>query len=265
MNKMVVVPNSAYVLELKNLTKVYGQTRALNGVSFSASPGQIVGLVGPNGSGKSTLIRIVTGLTEATSGEVSIAGFPAGARDARRLVALAPDNPSGFDQLTIREFAQLLSVLYEHPPRFWDRFNSLLSAFELDRVPASVSLGGLSNGMRRQVAISAAIAGARHLLVIDEATAALDLEAVITLRVALKLGARSGLTILFASQDLHFAETLADRLVLLVRGNAQAIGTLNELRTAYGVAGDGSLETVFVRAAGYRRDNEQLYQAFSDG
>jgi ABC-2 type transport system ATP-binding protein len=233
-------------LALEAVTKSYGRVQALRRVTLTAEAGSVVGLVGPNGSGKTTALRVVVGLVRPDAGRVLVNGVTQGSRAARSCVAFVPDEPTGLDELTISEFVGLCAALYEAGPPAVMRARRLLTAFDIADC-SDVHLGALSHGRRRLAAMVAAFALARPLVVIDEATAALDPEAVLVLRETLPALAAEGAAVLLATQDLHFAETVCDRLFLLSSGSVVAAGAMSELRVAY----DGdSLGTIFLRALG---------------
>lgn len=234
------------VLDAQGLVKRYGGLTALDDVDLRVEPGQVVGLVGPNGSGKTTLLHAVAGLTPTDAGQALVAGAAAGSRQARARVALVPDDPTGFDELTVAELVRLSHALWRAGPAARERAALLLDAFGLAR-RADVRLGALSRGLRRQAATAAALSLATPLVLVDEATATLDPEAIVVLREALAALAARGSGVLLASQDLHFAEGACDELVLLRRGRVLERGTPVALRERHDAS---SLEGVFLRALG---------------
>jgi ABC-2 type transport system ATP-binding protein len=228
------------------LVKRYDGVVALGGVDLRVPRGRVVGLVGPNGSGKTTLLHAVAGLTRLDGGFARVAGAPAGGRDARSRLALVPDEPAGFDELTVAELVSLVHALWRAGPEAGRRAALLLEAFGL-AARANDRLGALSRGLRRQAAAVAAFSLAPPLVLVDEATATLDPEAVVVLREAVSALARRGSGVLLATQDLHFAQSACDDLVLLQRGHVVERGTPEELLRRHGTA---SLEGVFLAAVG---------------
>ena len=234
-----------------DLSQTFGSVQALAEVTFAASAGEVVGLVGPNGCGKSTTLRLICGLTDVRRGAVTVAGLPAGSLAARARLAFVPDTPTGFDELTVSEYCALYASMFQASPAYGGKVSVLLTAFGLEgRLRAR--LGTLSTGMRRQVSISAALALGTEVVVVDEAAATLDPEAVIVLREALRAVARRGATVLLATQDLHFAQTACDRLVLLHRGRLLDQGSFAELRERHVPSRSAAtdLEDVFLAALG---------------
>jgi ABC-2 type transport system ATP-binding protein len=246
--------NSIEPLAAAGVRKSFGPACAVDGLDLTVRAGRIAGLVGPNGSGKSTTLRIVAGLLAADEGRLAVAGAPAGSRAARAATGYVPDEPTGLDELTLSEFLRLAAALYGGPPGFAARSAALLAAFGLEE-RVNARLGSLSHGLRRAAAMTAAFALAPALVVVDEATAALDPEAVVTLRRALQALAARGSGILLATQDLAFAEVVCDEVSLLSRGRLLAHGSPAELRGSFGAA---TLEDVFLNALGRPRGLDEL-------
>jgi ABC-2 type transport system ATP-binding protein len=233
-------------LVVRGLTVAYGAIRAVDALDLDVDAGVVVGLVGPNGCGKTTTLRAVLGLVETVGGRMSVERFPAGTLAARARTAWVPDEPAGLEELTVAEHLQLVRALWRADDGFTLRAELLASVFALDARLRS-PLGSLSHGQRRLVTVVAAVALARPLLMLDEATAALDPEAVIALRELLRRVAGRGAGVLLATQDLHFAETVCDRVTLLSAGRVAVEGPVDELRSRHHAR---SLEEVFVAALG---------------
>jgi ABC-2 type transport system ATP-binding protein len=157
-----------------------------------------------------------------------------------------PDEPSGLDELSVAELLQLTASLWRAGPDYARRAELLLGVFGL-RERARSQLVSLSHGQRRLASVVAAAALDRPLLLVDEATAALDPEAVIALREVVRVAAERGAGVVVATQDLHFAELVCDRVTLLSAGRVVADGTIAELRRLHSAA---TLEGVFVAALG---------------
>jgi ABC-2 type transport system ATP-binding protein len=233
-------------LVVRGLRVVYGASAAVDELDLTVEPGSVVGLVGPNGCGKTTTLRAVRGLVEPDAGTVAVEGLRAGTLRARALVASVPDEPGGFDELSVAELLQLTSSLWRAGNDYARRAELLLGVFGL-RDRARSQLGSLSHGQRRLASVVAAVALDRPLLLVDEATAALDPEAVIALREVVRVAAERGAGVVVATQDLHFAELVCDRVTLLSAGRVVADGTIAELRRLHSAA---TLEGVFVAALG---------------
>lgn len=233
-------------LSCTGLVKRYGRTAAVDGVDLEVRRGSVVGLVGPNGSGKTTALRLCVGLERPDRGFILVDGEPQGSPSARARAAFVPDEPDGLDELTVAEYVSLVRALYRAPAAYDVRARALLAAFRLD-ARTRAQLGSLSHGMRRAVSIVAALALAPPLVVVDEAAAALDPEAAVVFREALRASAGRGSGALVATQELHFAERVCDRVVLLCAGRVVASGDVASVVRRHGAS---SLEEAFVAAIG---------------
>jgi ABC-2 type transport system ATP-binding protein len=236
----------------------YGRVPALAGVDLTVAPGVVSGLVGPNGSGKTTALHVAAGLITPRAGTAIVCGFPAGSQDARRRVALVPDEPAGFDELTPEEYLGLVRSL-------WGcrgigesrRAATLIESFGLARhLPKR--LAELSRGLRRRVAIVGALQLALPMTLIDEAAAALDPEAVVALRAAVAALAERGGSVLLATQDLWFAQRACLTVTLLDSGRAVAAGPPADLCRDHG---GETLEDVLLDVLGERNLGEAVRDA----
>ena len=229
----------------RSLRRSFGEVVALDGLDLCVRAGTVVGLVGPNGCGKTTALEAIAGLTRLDAGAALIAGARVGSIASRRRLALVPDEPAGFEELTVDEHTRLVHALHRAGDDAHRRAEALLCSFGLDR-RRQTPVGALSRGLRRQAAIVAGLSLAKPLTLVDEATAALDPEAVVVLRATLAALADRGCGILVATQDLAFAETVCDEIVLVASGRLVAAGLVSEL------VGDGgtTLEDVFLDAVG---------------
>jgi iron complex transport system ATP-binding protein len=235
-------------LRVENLSAAYGRAVVLRDVSLTATAGQVLGLIGPNGAGKSTLLRAISGTLAPTAGRIRLGDtdlvrLPAAER--ARLVAAVPQGanlPEGF-----RVAEVVLMGRAPHLPRFGgesarDHAIAYQAMLQTATWPlADRWIGELSGGERQRVLIARALAQQPQLLLLDEATAQLDLKhQTATLDTARRL-ARSGLTVVAALHDLNLAALYADRLALLHRGallicdTPEHVLTTDWLRQAYDV------------------------------
>lgn len=241
-------------LVVRGLTRHFGAVTALDGLHLRVAAGSVVGLVGPNGSGKTTALHVVAGLLAPHAGLVEVAGHPAGSLAARRAVSLVPDDPAGLDELTVSEHVSLVAALHRAGEDAARRAVALRDAFLLG--PRwSTRLGTLSRGLRRQASVVAALALDTPLVLVDEATAALDPEAVVVLREAIGARARRGAGVLLATQDLTFADLVCDEVVFLARGRCVGAGPPAVLRAAHGAP---NLELALLAATGDRQLEERV-------
>ncbi|BDG10451.1 ABC transporter ATP-binding protein [Anaeromyxobacter paludicola] len=226
------------LIEVRQASFRYGDALALDRVSFTARAGELVGLVGPNGAGKSTLVRLVAGLAAPHEGSVRLAGLDpsrAARREVARVCALVPQEPPVHWPFTVRE-----AVMMGRAPRqnFFAAAGPLdrgavegaLQACELLHL-ADRRLDALSGGERRRVFFARALAQEPRVLLLDEATAFLDLaHQVAAMRMA-EVAARAGLCVVAVLHDLNLAAASCDRLVVLSRGRVVAEGAPREVLT----------------------------------
>lgn len=217
-----------HVIATKNLTKHFGATRALDGLDLRVAAGEVHGFLGPNGAGKSTAIRILLGLLQKTSGEVSLLGRDPW-RDAVELhkqLAYVPGDVSLWPNLTGGEAIDLL-VRLRHDGVNAKRRTELLERFELD---PTKKFRTYSKGNRQKVALVAALASDVDLYILDEPTSGLDPLMEAMFQHTIQELKATGKTVLLSSHILAEAEALCDRITIIREGRAVESGTLAELR-----------------------------------
>lgn len=231
---------------MRNLTKRYNRIPAVDSVSFTIRPGEILGYLGPNGAGKSTTVKVLIGLIEPTHGEILFRG-----RDVRedwpgflRSVGYVPEEPHLYPQLSGLEYLQLVgrlrglkrSVL---EPRM-DAMFRLFSLWEDRYTP----LASYSKGMRQKVLLSAALLHNPELLILDEPFSGLDVNAAIMLRALIRALADEGKMILYSSHVLEVVEKVCSSVIILRKGKVVAHDAVERLRDLMNQA---SLEGVFTQ------------------
>lgn len=236
------------MFEARRLTKRYPRLTALNEVSFHIAPGEILGYLGPNGSGKSTTIKIITGLIDASSGEVFLHGRNADDDPAafRARLGYVPEEPHLYTHLNAPEYLRLVGRLRGLPPQPLETtIEVLLQLLDLEYAAHGV-MTSFSKGMRQRVLIAAALIHDPDLLILDEPFSGLDVNASLLLRALLVALARRGKMILLSSHQMQVVETLCHRVVILHQGRIVADGTPRELQSAR----SQSLEDVFALVTG---------------
>jgi len=234
------------MLEVRNLTKQYNRIPAVDGVSFTIQPGEILGYLGPNGAGKSTTVKVLIGLIDPTKGQIFFKG-----RDVRadwpgflRQVGYVPEEPHLYPQLSGREYLQLTGRLRGIPRSVLEpRMDQMFRLFSLwdDR---HSRLASYSKGMRQKVLISAALLGDPELLILDEPFSGLDVNAAIVLRTLIRALADEGKMILYSSHVLEVVEKICSTVLILRKGKAVAHDRVERLR---GLMSQASLEGVFTQ------------------
>ncbi len=234
------------MIEVSNLVKRYGRFAAVDGVSFSVAPGEVVTLLGPNGAGKSTTIKAITGLIRPTKGDVTLAGFDIARRgvDAKAQLGYVPDRPYLYQKLTGRELLRFQGRLRK-VERSDEKAQNWLEFFQLADF-ANELIETYSHGMRQKLTFIAALLHQPQVLVIDEPMVGLDPRAVRQVKDLVRDYANEGHTVLLTTHSMATAEELADRVLLLNRGQVAATGTMHDLQEMVG-SDQADLEDIFLR------------------
>jgi ABC-2 type transport system ATP-binding protein len=234
-------------LRATHLRKVYHSVTALDDVSFTVNPGEIVGLLGPNGAGKTTTINMVLGVLAATTGSVEIDGIDISKYRARALArtnfaavyATLPGN------LTVVENLRFFGLLYGIA-RLRLRVEELLDEFDLNHL-RHAKCGVLSSGEQTRAALAKALLNRPQLLLLDEPTASLDPSAAQLIRAKIKsLATQDRCGILWTSHNMNEVEEVCDRVLFLSRGKVLLEGNPRTLPHEHGSA---TLEDLFIRVA----------------
>ncbi|MFC7639131.1 ABC transporter ATP-binding protein [Streptomyces thermogriseus] len=206
-------------IDLEDLTKEYGSTRAVDRLTCTVEPGRVTGFLGPNGAGKSTTMRLVLGLDHPTSGTATIGGRPyATLREPLRTVGALLDAQAAHGSRTARDHLRFLAVSNRIPAR---RVDEVLEETGLAAV-ARRRIRTFSLGMRQRLGIAAALLGDPPVLILDEPVNGLDPEGIVWIRDLLRRLAREGRTVLVSSHLMNETAVLADHLVVLGRGRLLA-------------------------------------------
>lgn len=224
------------ILKIENVSFSYGRVRAVNRLSIRVPPGIVVGLIGPNGSGKSTTLRLGAGLLRPDEGRIVWRGCDPNEVSIRTksMLAYAPDVPTGFDHLTVREYVRFYAALQGSGSEYIERAERVASLWRLDGF-RNRYLGELNHGNRRKVAIVTAAALLRPVTFIDEAINGLDPETVLSLESLVHEIRVRGCSFLIATQNVDFAERLCDTVYLIVDGSVLAKGSPSQLTSDYQV------------------------------
>ena len=241
------MPPATPILEADRLVKVFGDSTALDGLSFTVAPGESLGLLGVNGAGKTTAMNLLLGLTTPTSGMVRIFGLDLWKHriEILRQVNFSsaytslPSNLLVWQNLTV--FARLYRV-----PRPRQRIDALLELLDITHLRKSVT-GTLSAGESTRVNLAKALLNEPRLLLLDEPTASLDPDIADRVRKLLRrLQKENGLSILYTSHNMRDIEEVCDRLVFLHGGKVLAEGTPGEVQARFNCT---SLEDFFIGVA----------------
>ena len=243
-------------VELAALGKRFGDVAAVEGVSLAVAPGEVFGLLGPNGAGKTTLLRMACGLLAPSSGRVMVCGVDVW-RDplrAKRLLGYLDEEPLLYPNLSGREFLDLVGDLYS-VPRGGERerrIARLLAVLELEDKQHEL-IAGYSHGMRNKIGLAALLLYEPRVLLLDEPTNGLDPRSARRVRDLLRELADHGVAVVLSTHILEIAQALCDRIAIVDRGRAVAVGTVDELRAHAGSA-HASLEDLFLELTGGPED-----------
>jgi ABC-2 type transport system ATP-binding protein len=235
------------MIELKNLTKRYGNTLAVNNLNLSVSKGEIYGFIGPNGAGKTTTIRIMGGVLAPTEGIVVIDGINMAAdpESVKRRIGFIPDRPFIYEKLTGMEFMRFSADLYGVDERlFVDKAQALLKKFAIFNW-ANELIESYSHGMKQRLIISSALLHDPTVIIVDEPMVGLDPAAIKMVKNMFRELSRGGMTIFMSTHTLAVAEDICDRIGIIHRGSLIATGTTGDLKRDAG-AKEADLEEVFL-------------------
>lgn len=220
-------------IEVTELSKQWGQTKAVNGISFNIEEGEVFGFLGPNGAGKTTTIKMLVGLAKPTGGTAKVAGYDVveKPRMVKKHIGVVPEQSNLYDELTVYENLRFVSKLYHIPSTKIDqRINELLETFKLKEYTAR-RFRKLSKGLKRRTVLAAALLHEPEIVFMDEPTSGLDVLSARSLRDLISGLADSGVTIFLTTHYIEEAGQLCDRIALLVRGDIVELDTPEALRS----------------------------------
>jgi ABC-2 type transport system ATP-binding protein len=234
------------MLQVRDLAKRFSGVTAVDGVSFSIAPGEILGYLGPNGAGKSTTVKMLTGLLEPSHGEILFQGFNVvqDMKAYQRRIGYVAEEAHLYPHLTGREYLQLAGRLRGiHRNVLEPKMDELLRLFGLweDR---HASLAAYSKGMRQKILLSAALLHDPELLILDEPFSGLDVNAALVLRALLNALAARQKMVLYSSHVLEVVEKVATAVLILRKGRVVAHDSVANLRA---LMSQPSLEAVFAQ------------------
>lgn len=233
------------MITFENVTKTYGDKRAVDNLSMTVEDGHIFSFLGPNGAGKTTTIKLMTGIIAPDSGKVLLDGIDI-AKDpiaAKRRFGFVPDTFDMYERLSGREYLRFMGDIYcVEQARRKAHIEKYLQLFSLEDA-YDQQIRSYSHGMKQKLAIIGALMHDPSIWILDEPMVGLDPQSVYLLKEEMRAHADKGHTVFFSTHVLDVAERLCDRIGIIKQGQLIAKGTLEELR---GDDGDGTLEELFL-------------------
>jgi len=240
--------NETPLIEIRNLSKSYGEKWVLKKLNLDIYPGQVIGYIGPNGAGKSTTVKILTGLIPGFSGEVLIGGMSMkdNPQEIKKLIGYVPENAEIYDVLTPTEYLDFIGKLYGmEEALLQERSRKLLEAFGLGAVLGD-RMDTFSKGMKQKVLLIAGIIHDPKIIILDEPLSGLDANAVIMIKELILRLAKDGKAIFYCSHMMDVVEKVSDRILLINKGEIIADGTFESLKQNH----SDTLERVFSKLTG---------------
>ncbi|RZK77773.1 MAG: ATP-binding cassette domain-containing protein [Pedobacter sp.] len=217
---------------VSSLSKHYGQQKAVDGISFEALPGKILGFLGPNGAGKSTTMKMLTGYLKPTAGNVSLCGYDVQLQpiEVKRALGYLPENTPLYSDMYVKEFLTFVANTYGLKD----------VAAEVDAVIAQVGLGAeqhkkismLSKGYKQRVGLAQAIIHNPQVLILDEPTSGLDPNQLADIRTLIKELGRER-TVILSTHIMQEVEALCDQVIVINKGEMVANASLHALKAEY--------------------------------
>ena len=216
-------------IEVKNLTRIYGEQKAIDQISFSVSRGEIVGFLGPNGAGKSTTMKILTGCLKPSQGQAFLNGIDVQVHpiQTKKITGYLPESNPLYIDMYIREYLSFISDIHKLPSKI-EKINTAIDQVGL-RPEAGKKISQLSKGYKQRVGLAAALIHSPEVLILDEPTTGLDPNQIVEIRDVIKNYGKNR-TVLFSSHILQEVEAICDRVIIIHQGKIIADKNLVELR-----------------------------------
>ncbi len=235
------------MISFKNVSKVYGGTnKAVDGLTLDIKEGEIFGFLGPNGAGKSTTIKMLTGITPPTEGDIVINGIDVinDPLAAKKEIGYVPDNPDVYLRLKGIEYLDFMADMYSVPGEGRpEKISFLAKAFEMENALGDKILS-YSHGMRQKIVLMGALIHDPNAWILDEPMTGLDPKSSFLLKEMMRDHANKGNVVFFSTHVLEVAEKICDRVAIINKGNLLYVGGVEELRKTLGE--NTSLEDMFL-------------------
>ena len=231
-------------VEVKNLVKHFGSTKAVNNISFTVDTGEIFGLIGPNGAGKTTALRVVSTLLQITSGSVNILGFDVKKKpdEIRKLISYLPEDAGAYKNLTGRAYLRFIANFFDQKQAQEVVSLGIEIADLGERIDDKVDT--YSKGMKRRLLVGRALMTNPKLAILDEPTSGLDVVNAQEIRKIIKNTAKKGAAVFISSHNMLEVEYLCDRIALISEGKIVEEGAPKSLLGKYNA---NNIEEVFMQ------------------
>ena len=203
---------------VQGVTKLYGEQKALDNVSFEVKTGEIVGFLGPNGAGKSTMMKIITGFIPASCGQVFVNDLEAGTDnlEVRKVIGYLPENNPLYPEMYVREYLGFVASIYNSGTSKKKQIDNIIEVTGL--IPEQKKkIGSLSKGFRQRVGLAQALIHNPGVLILDEATTGLDPNQIVEIRNLIKEAGREK-TVMLSTHIMQEVEAICDRVIIIDKG-----------------------------------------------
>lgn len=220
------------MIEVENVSKLFGNFRAVDGISFSIQTGEIVGLLGPNGAGKTTTMRMISGFLEPDSGTVKIDGLDVlkNPVETKRKIGYMPESAPMYSDMIVADYLKYIAEIENQNPA--EKCRELAEVCGLKEVMHK-NIGELSRGNRQRVGLAHALMGNPEILILDEPTSGLDPNQVLEVRSLIKRIGKTH-TVIISTHILSEVEMLCGRVIIISGGKKVADSPTEELREHFG-------------------------------
>ncbi len=217
-------------IEVKALSKLYGEQKAIDQISFSLQQGEIVGFLGPNGAGKSTTMKILTGCLKPSSGKAFINGIEVNEHPfkTKKITGYLPESNPLYVDMYIREYLSFIADIH-HIPNKKKEVEEIIDVVKL-RPEANKKISQLSKGFKQRVGLAAALIHKPAVLILDEPTTGLDPNQIVEIREVIKTYGKNR-SVLFSTHILQEVEAICDRVIIIHEGKIIADSLLSHLRS----------------------------------
>ena len=234
------------MIEIKNVTKKYGDKKAVDNVSFTVNDGDIFAFIGHNGAGKTTLIKSIVGIHDFDEGEILIDGLSIKESpvECKKLMAFVPDNPETYEHMKAIDYINFICDMYEVDTETREKnIKKYAKLFEMEDKLGD-TIDSYSHGMKQKVVLISALAHNPKILIMDEPFVGLDPKAVFDIKEVLNEMVKEGKIVFYSTHILDVAEKLCSRVAIIKNGKLLKAGSMKEIK------GDKSLEKVFMELEG---------------